>query len=109
MMTLFASFYSNLELVPLAMVAIAIAVLVLSLMPKSRAFRATEEELRRANRDLEESRASSQLLKKFAVAANEAAIPKTAMVNCLTLVCAYTGWSVGHAYLVPEDERDQLV
>jgi PAS domain S-box-containing protein len=51
---------------------------------------------------------SSRLLKNVAVAANGAAGVNDAYKVCLKEICAYTGWSVGHVYLVSEDDRDLL-
>ena len=50
-----------------------------------------------------------QLLKKIAVAANEASVVEDAMQVCLDEVCALTGWPVGHLYLLAADGTGELV
>jgi PAS domain S-box-containing protein len=50
-----------------------------------------------------------QLLKKIAVAANEASVVEDAMQVCLDEVCALTGWPVGHLYVLAADGTGELV
>jgi PAS domain S-box-containing protein len=49
------------------------------------------------------------LLQAVAQAANEARIVEVAIEACLKEVCAHTGWPVGHAYIVEDDDPDRLV
>src|SRR5690606_26304543 len=49
-----------------------------------------------------------ELLQRLAVAANEARDTASALRTCLSEVCAYTGWEVGHAFL-REDDTGMLV
>jgi two-component system sensor histidine kinase/response regulator len=50
-----------------------------------------------------------QLLKKIAVAANEASAIEDVLQICLDEVCANTGWSVGHAYMLAGDGSGELI
>lgn len=59
-------------------------------------------------RELQRRINSARLLKNVAVAANGAAGVNDAYKVCLKEICAYTGWSVGHVYLVSEDDPDLL-
>lgn len=47
-----------------------------------------------------------RLLQVVAMAANEATNIESALATCLNEVCAYTGWPVGHAYLLEEEAGD---
>jgi PAS domain S-box-containing protein len=49
------------------------------------------------------------LLQAVAVASNEAPDAEAAIRACLELVCRYTGWPIGHAYLVDGESGPQLV
>jgi PAS domain S-box-containing protein len=46
-----------------------------------------------------------QLLSRVATAANEAASTEAVLQVALDLICAHTGWTVGHAYLVNQDRE----
>ena len=50
-----------------------------------------------------------QLLKKIAVAANEASAIEDVLQICLDEVCDNTGWAVGHAYMLATDGSGELV
>ncbi|HEB72607.1 MAG TPA: PAS domain S-box protein, partial [Nitrospirae bacterium] len=66
-----------------------------------------EEELLKHRDHLEElvnSRTDEiKLIQKIAVSANEASTVDEAMLTCLSEVCGYTGWEIGHVY-IPDDE-----
>jgi diguanylate cyclase (GGDEF)-like protein/PAS domain S-box-containing protein len=57
-------------------------------------------ERRQAQDAAVEQAAALRLLASVATAANTATSVQDALGGCLRAVCAYTGWSVGHAYLV---------
>ncbi|MCG3149842.1 MAG: Sensor histidine kinase RcsC [Verrucomicrobiae bacterium] len=50
-----------------------------------------------------------QLQQQIAVAANEATSAVTALQTGLELVCAHTGWPVGHCYVIDYQRRSELV
>ena len=50
-----------------------------------------------------------RLLQTIALAANEAATLEEALQQTLDAVCAYTGWPLGHVYLIAEDGTGELV
>jgi ammonium transporter len=52
---------------------------------------------------------SLQLLRRTAAAANESSSIDEALSLALDAVCRYTGWPVGHAFLVSRDDPDRLV
>jgi ammonium transporter len=52
---------------------------------------------------------SLHLLRRTSAAANESASVDEAVALALGEVCAYTGWPVGHAYLVSREDPDELV
>ncbi|MBI5395842.1 MAG: GAF domain-containing protein, partial [Verrucomicrobia bacterium] len=58
---------------------------------------------RHTEEELQQRAGFMQLLQVVAVAANEATSGDAALRAALTLVCAYTGWAVGHVYLVEPD------
>ncbi|MBI4608479.1 MAG: ammonium transporter [Candidatus Rokubacteria bacterium] len=66
-------------------------------------------ERKRAEAALRESKAQVSLLQAVAVAANEASNVEEAMQIALDQVCAYTGWPVGHGYLLADDGTGALV
>ncbi len=66
-------------------------------------------EIEQSKKLLERERASVKLLQTIAVAANEAATVEKAVQFCLSEVCVYTGWSIGHAYLLADDDTGELV
>jgi ammonium transporter len=52
---------------------------------------------------------SLQLLRRTAAAANESPSPEAALAVVLDEVCRYTGWPIGHAFLVSRDDPDELI
>ena len=52
---------------------------------------------------------SLQLLRRTAAAANESASVEDALSLALEEVCRFTGWPIGHAFLVSRHDPDQLV
>ena len=50
-----------------------------------------------------------RLMQEIAVAANEAKTLEQAVRTCFERICRYTGWPVGHLFLVGEDSSDKLV
>lgn len=74
--------------------------------------RALEDEMaerENAEQALQVQNESLQLIQKTTVAANAAANFDDALRVCVDEVCAYTGWPVGHAFLVAEDGAEELV
>jgi PAS domain-containing protein len=71
-----------------------------------------KQELIDANEHLEERvaerTASVHLLQNIVIAANEATSVEEALKRCLDEVCAYTGWPVGHAFLLAEDGSGEM-
>jgi diguanylate cyclase (GGDEF)-like protein/PAS domain S-box-containing protein len=68
-------------------------------------------ERRRAEDVLRRKNELTSLLESLAVAANEARSPEQAMRTCLTRICDYTGWPVGHGVIFgenPADEKNQI-
>ncbi len=62
-----------------------------------------------ARRAAEEGQTAAELLRKIAFAANHADNPNDAIRVCLDEVCAYSGWSVGHAYRFSPDGTGILI
>ena len=52
---------------------------------------------------------SLQLLRSTAAAANESSSLDEALAAALREVCRFTGWPIGHAFLVSRDDPDRLV
>jgi PAS domain S-box-containing protein len=52
---------------------------------------------------------SLQLLRRTAAAANESSSIEAALAAALAEVCAYTGWPIGHAFLMSRDDPNLLV
>ena len=52
---------------------------------------------------------SLQLLRRTTAAANESSSAEDAFAIALDEVCAFTGWPIGHAFLVSRDDPDLLV
>jgi signal transduction histidine kinase/CheY-like chemotaxis protein len=79
----------------------------------SQAFNAMTTELARSYASVEETvrvrTAELRLLQQVAAAANEAASRGEATRIALDLVCAHTGWPVGHALFFPEEGAEDLV
>ncbi|MEE8536004.1 MAG: response regulator [Kiloniellales bacterium] len=75
--------------------------------------RLAKDELLAAKDSLEErvreKTASVRLLQNIVIAANEASNVEEALQTALHEVCIYTGWPVGHAYLVDGDNGGALV
>ncbi|HEX2278557.1 MAG TPA: GAF domain-containing protein [Candidatus Tectomicrobia bacterium] len=65
-------------------------------------------ERRRAEEALQHQTGLVKLLQSAAVAANEATTIEEAMQTVVDQICAYTGWPVGHVYVVDEDTLDDL-
>jgi PAS domain S-box-containing protein len=63
----------------------------------------------RAEAELKQTTQAAELLRKIAVAANHADSPDEAIQVSLDELCAYSGWPIGHAYLLDSDGSDQLV
>jgi PAS domain S-box-containing protein len=67
-----------------------------------------EETVRQRTRELEATSASMHLLQTVAAAANEATAVEEALQIAVDRVCAYTGWEIGHAYLVSQETGTKL-
>ena len=65
-------------------------------------------ERKRAEEALKQKTALVQMLHRLAISANDAEDPDEAMQICLDVVCEYTGWPIGHAYLASADDSDRL-
>lgn len=50
--------------------------------------------------ELQQQRAITELLERIAVASNEATDVDSALQSALDEVCSYTGWPIGHAFLL---------
>lgn len=66
-------------------------------------------ERKAAEAKLQDETAVVQLLREVATAANEASNLEGALQACLDQVCAYTGWPVGHAYIVDHGPNRELI
>ncbi|MGH6896698.1 MAG: response regulator [Geminicoccaceae bacterium] len=66
-------------------------------------------ELKRAEEALREKTEFLALNQVITAAANEAASFESAMQIALDQVCAQTGWPIGHAYMLAEERRRELV
>jgi signal transduction histidine kinase len=66
------------------------------------------DEALQINARLGQKSALVELLQRVAVAANQAESLETALQIGIDEVCAYTGWPVGHAYIVAEDGSREL-
>lgn len=62
-----------------------------------------------AEAKLQDETAIVQLLRAVAMAANEASNLEGALQICLDQVCLYTGWPVGHAYIVGQGSNQELI
>src|SRR5688572_29380419 len=62
-----------------------------------------------STRSLFEQQRELTLLRTIATAANDAATVEEAVQTALDMICAYTHWPVGHAYLLDEDNPDVLL
>ena len=63
----------------------------------------------RGMRQLYQKQQEVELLRQVAAAANEAQTIEDAMQVAVDRVCSYTGWPVGHAYILAQDSSRQLV
>jgi ammonium transporter len=52
---------------------------------------------------------SLQLLRRTAAAANESTTVEDALAVALDELCRFTGWPIGHAFLVSRDDPDELI
>jgi ammonium transporter len=52
---------------------------------------------------------SLHLLRRTSAAANESSSVEEALALALSEVCEFTGWPIGHAFLVSRDDPDELV
>lgn len=59
-----------------------------------------------AEETIERSREVARLVQRVTAAANEAGTFEAAIGTALDEVCTYTGWPVGHVYLVSEDTAE---
>ena len=66
-------------------------------------------ERKRAEEELRRTTQAAELLRKIAVAANQADTPAEAIQVSLDELCAYSGWPVGHAYLQADNGPSELV
>ena len=66
------------------------------------------DEALQINARLAQKSALVEILQRVAVAANQAESLETALQIGIDEVCAYTGWPVGHAYIVAEDGSREL-
>lgn len=58
--------------------------------------------------NLQQQTALVQLLHKVAVSANETNDINAAFLSCLDDICSYTGWPIGHAYIVSPENPELL-
>jgi len=65
-------------------------------------------ELKRAEEGLYRKTRLIKLLQEVAVAANEAKTVENALQMALEIICAHTGWPVGHVYLPADDGTGKL-
>jgi len=59
-------------------------------------------EIQAEQRELLKRNSLLELLQASAVAANQAVSAEEAIQTCLDNICSHTGWSVGHAFVMPE-------
>ncbi len=69
----------------------------------------SEFEAAERTREFNEMNALLDMLHNVAVAANTAPRAEQAMQICLEEICAYTGWPVGHVYVLSADDPDLWV
>lgn len=58
---------------------------------------------------LERNNALIKLLQEVSVAANEANDVESALQFAIQRVCGFTGWDIGHVYLLPRKENPEIV
>ncbi len=85
-----------------------LAGLAAALSESNKALTRARDEALQANAQLRQKSALVGLLQRVAVAANQAESLETALQIGIDEVCAYTGWPVGHAYIVAEDGCGEL-
>ena len=66
-------------------------------------------ERKQAEEEARHNARNQQLLQAVMQAANEARIVEVALEDCLEVVSTHAGWSVGHAYVVEDENPDLLV
>jgi PAS domain S-box-containing protein len=66
-------------------------------------------ERRKAEKALEDNKALMELLHKAAVAANQATNVEAAMLTCLDDICSFTGWPVGHVYMLAKTSPAKMI
>ena len=66
-------------------------------------------ERRQAQREIEDRTGYVALLQGVAVAANEAVDIESAAARAIEAVCEQTGWAIGHLFLCPRDQPNELV
>jgi PAS domain S-box-containing protein len=66
-------------------------------------------ERKHAEEELQRTTGAAELLNAVATAANDATTADSAISVCLDAICAYSGWPVGHAYLMCADGCGGLV
>jgi PAS domain S-box-containing protein len=66
-------------------------------------------ERERAEEALQRQTGLVKLLQSAAVAANEARFIDEAMQTVVNEICTYTGWPVGHVYVIDKDAADRLM
>ncbi len=79
-----------------------------NLSESNQALTRTRDEALQANVQLRQKSALVELLQRVAVAANQAESLEAALQIGIDEVCAYTGWPVGHAYILAEDGSGEL-
>jgi signal transduction histidine kinase/CheY-like chemotaxis protein/purine-cytosine permease-like protein/HPt (histidine-containing phosphotransfer) domain-containing protein len=80
---------------------------IIVLMQESRAY--VESELTVKNSELTAQTERVKLLQKSASDANKSTKFNEAVHDCLDTVCNYTGWPMGHAYVLSEGDDNELV
>jgi len=71
-------------------------------------FRENAIKRNQAEKELQEEKKYTELMREVAVAANELGTFEEVAKICLTSVCQATGWPVGHLYLF-DDEKQKLI
>lgn len=66
-------------------------------------------DFKRSEAALRQKTETAELLYRVAVAANGSSSVAPALQVCLDEICLFSGWPLGHAYLVSEDDRNRLV
>ena len=85
-----------------------IAFAIMGWANQQRNFTLMEDKIHNRTAELEQTMALITLLKGVATAANEAASVNEGFQTAIDSICAYTGWTVGHAYVYCE-EKHKLV